>query len=188
MTQSTHYPSATYDGETLFLIEGTLSELQVAQTKASLLAQIEKNSQSKKRNRYSRCSPRMHAMVANSEALVFFDHDDPDKGIYNYNFAAAVGEHILCGVMEHANNFHNGEPVKAVVSRRGDVLFAHAIMQVKTLKFYMPRGEYAGREALFKSRKRTAFWLASLTSISFPVMFYFVRMLDEQKNNISYKV
>lgn len=130
----------------------------------------------------------MHAMVANSEALVFFDHDDPDKGIYNYNFAAAVGEHILCGVMEHANNFHNGEPVKAVVSRRGDVLFAHAIMQVKTLKFYMPRGEYAGREALFKSRKRTAFWLASLTSISFPVMFYFVRMLDEQKNNISYKV
>ncbi|WP_426170511.1 putative type VI secretion system effector [Pseudoduganella sp. R-34] len=180
MTQLTHSQSATYNGETLFLVEGTLSELQIARTTINLLAQIEKDSQAK--NLVSGVAGvvgGMHGMVANSAALALYDGEDM------YNFAAVLGEHIVCGTLEHADQFKNGEPVKAVVSQRGDVLYVHAIMQAKTQQFYMPLSVFAGRRALFKSCMREASRSAMAASIFFLVIFYFMGVYNEENNNIN---
>lgn len=136
---------ANYSGEDFFLVEGTLSELQVARTKVNLLAQIEKNLQAKNlASGVAAAVSGMYGMVANSASLALYDGEDM------YNFAAVVGEHIVCGNFEHADQFKNGDPIKAVVSKRGEVLYVHSIMQAKTQQFYMPLGVFAGSGALFK--------------------------------------
>ena len=137
--------TANYDGEDFFLLKGTLSELQVARTKANLLAQIEKHLQAKNlATGVAAVVSGMYGMVANSAALALYDGEDM------YNFAAVMGEHVVCGTFEHADQFKNGEPIKAVVSKRGEVLYVHSIMQEKTRQFYMPLGVFAGNGALFK--------------------------------------
>ncbi|WP_426344562.1 putative type VI secretion system effector [Pseudoduganella sp. R-32] len=180
MEQSIHSPSATYGGETLFLVEGTLSELQIARTTVNLLAQIEENIQAK--NLASGAAGvvgGMHGMVANAAALTLYDGED------TYNFAAVLGEHIVCGTLEHADQFKNGEPVKAVVSQRGDVLYVHAIMQAKTQQFYMPLSVFAGRRALFKNCMRVAKRSAIAASIFFLAVFYFMGVYGEEHNNLT---
>ncbi|WP_426344564.1 putative type VI secretion system effector [Pseudoduganella sp. R-32] len=179
MTQSTHSPSATYGGETLFLVEGTLSELQIARTTVNLLAQIEKNIQAK--NLVSGVASvigGMHGMVANAAALALYDGEDM------YNFAAVLGELIICGTLEHANQFKNGESVKAVVSQRGDVLYVHAIMQAKTQQFYMPLSVFAGKKAFFKSFMRSAVSGGVSVSIAFVIASYFFGVYDGKFENI----
>jgi len=100
---------ANYGGEDLFLVEGTLSELQVARTKLNLLAQIEKHLQAKNlASGVTGAVSVMYGMVANSAALALYDGEDM------YNFAAVVGEHIVCGTFENADQFKNGEAIKAV--------------------------------------------------------------------------
>ncbi|WP_426170509.1 hypothetical protein [Pseudoduganella sp. R-34] len=54
MTQTTHAPTSIYDGETLFLVEDTLSELQIARTTVNLLANRKKHPGKKLRQRRSR--------------------------------------------------------------------------------------------------------------------------------------
>jgi len=180
MTQSIHSQSSAYSGETLFLVEGTLSELQIARTTVNLLAQIEKNIQAKNlASGIAGVVSGMHGMVANSAALAFYDGEDM------YNFAAVLGEHIICGTFEHADQFKNGEPVKAVVSQRGDVLYVHAIMQAKSQQFYMPLSVFAGKAALFKSCMRVAFWGGTLVSMAFIAMSYFIGVYDGKFKNIS---
>lgn len=179
MTQSTHSPSATHDGENLFLVEGTLSELQIARTTVNLLAQIEKNIQAK--NLVSGVAgvvSDMHGMVANAAALALYDGEDM------HNFAAVLGEHVVCGTLEHADQFRNGEPIKAVVSQRGDVLYVHAIMQAKTRQFYMPLNVFAGKGAFFKHCMRVARWLGIVVSIAFIATFYFSGLYDGKYKNI----
>lgn len=145
MTQTSPTAIASFNGEDLFLVEGTLSELQVARTTVNLLEQIEKNIQRKSlATGIAGVVGGMHGMVANSAALALYDGEDM------YNFAAVVGEHVVCGTFEHADQFKNGEPIKAVVSQREDVLFVHSIMQAKTQQFYMPLGVFAGDRALLK--------------------------------------
>ncbi|WP_426337299.1 hypothetical protein ACN9MY_10720 [Pseudoduganella sp. R-31] len=177
MTQS---PSSMYGGETLFLVEGTLSELQIAHTTVNLLAQIEKDNQVK--NLVSGVAgvvSGMHGMVANTAALTLYDGEDM------YNFAAVLGEHFVCGTLEHANQFKNGESVKAVVSQRGDVLYVHAIMQAKTRQFYMPLNVIAGKGAFLKHCMRVANGLTIATSIACVAAFYSIGLYDGKYKNIN---
>jgi len=173
MAQATHSPSVIHDGEKLFLVEGTLSKLQVARTTVNLLAQIEKNNQTKNLvSGVAGAVSGMHSMVANAAALALYDGEDV------YNFAAVLDEHIVCGTLEHADQFKNGEPVKAVVSQRSDVLYVHAIMQAQTRHFYMPLSIFAGKGAFFKSCMRVANGLAIACSVAFVVMGYFTGFYD----------
>lgn len=144
-------PIANYGGEDLFVVEGPLQALQVARTTVNLLEQIEKNLPAKNlASGVAGVVGGMHGMVANAAALALYDGEDM------YNFAAAVGEHVVCGTFEHADQFRNGEPIKAVVSKREGVLFVHAIMQSQTKQFYMPLGVFAGDRALLKHCMKVA--------------------------------
>ncbi|WP_426322290.1 putative type VI secretion system effector [Pseudoduganella sp. R-43] len=176
---NTDLPLVTFDGEKLFLAEGTLSELQIARTAVNLMAQIEKNSQAKNvASGAAGVVGGMHGVVANAAALALYDGED------TYNFAAALGEHMVCGTLQHADQFKNGEPVKAVVSQRGDIFYVHAIMQAKSGQFYMPPNVFAGKDAFFKSCMRTASRLASAGSILFLAISYFLGLYDGKYENI----
>lgn len=142
---------SNYGGEDLFVVEGPLQALQVARTTVNLLEQIEKNLPAKNlASGVAGVVGGMHGMVANAAALALYDGEDM------YNFAAAVGEHVVCGTFEHADQFRNGEPIKAVVSKREGVLFVHAIMQSQTKQFYMPPGVFAGDRALLQHCMKVA--------------------------------
>ena len=43
-----------------------------------------------------------------------------------YHFAAALDAQFICRTFQHAESIKNGDRIKAVVSKRGDVLFAHS--------------------------------------------------------------
>jgi hypothetical protein len=159
-------PVANYGGEDLFVVEGTLQALQVARTTVNLLAQIEKNLPAKNLAAgIAGVVGGMHGMVANAAALALYDGEDM------HNFAAVVGEHVVCGTFEHADQFKNGESIKAVVSRREGVLFVHAIMQSQTQQFYMPPGVFAGDRALLKHCMKVALGLTLFGWVVFGIIF-----------------
>lgn len=169
----------SHEGEQLFLVEGTLDQLQIARTTVNLLAQIEKNIEAK--NLVSGIAGfigNMHGIVANSAALALYD------GEGMYNFAAVLGEQVICGTFEHADQLKNGELVKAVVSKRGEVLFVHAIMHAKTKQFYMPLGVFAGKGAFFKHCMRVATWLGVAVSTGLLITAYFLGLYDGKYERI----
>jgi hypothetical protein len=130
----------------LFLVTGTLSELQVARSKVNLLEQMEKHLQAK--NALSgavAAASGLYGQAANAVALALYEGEDV------YHFAAALGEQVICGTFEHANFLKEGDPIKAVVSKDAEgVLFVHAIMHAETQQFYMPLNTFSGDGALFK--------------------------------------
>jgi len=159
---TTPTPIANYGGEDIFVVEGTLQALQVARTTVNLLEKIEKNLPAKNLAAgIAGVVGGMHGMVANAAALALYDGEDV------YNFAAVVGDQVVCGTFEHADQFKNGELVKAVVSKREGVLFVHAIMHTKTQQFYMPLGVFAGDRALFKHCMNVAWRFTVLLWIIF---------------------
>jgi hypothetical protein len=145
-----------FDGEELFLVEGTLTELQTARTSVNLLAQIEQRLQAKNlATGIAAAVSGMHGMLANSAMLALYDGEDM------HNFAALVGDHVICGVFEHADRFKNGDKIKAVVSKRGDVLYTHAITNTNSKLLYMPLTTFAGEKAFFRGCMRVA-WRFSI--------------------------
>lgn len=138
--------------EDLFLIEGKLSELQIARSKVNLLEQMEKHLQAKNAlSGAAAAASGMYGQAANAVALALYEGEDV------YHFAAALGEQVICGTFEHANFLREGDPIKAVVSKdEGGVLFVHAIMHAETQQFYMPLNTFAGDGAFFKSCMRVA--------------------------------
>ena len=154
--------------ESLFWVEGKLSELQVSRTTVNLLAQVEKNIQTKSLvTGAAAVLSGMHGALANSATLVFYDGEDV------YNFAAILGDHVICGTFEHGDQFKNGEPVRAVVSRRDGVLYVHAIMQTETKKFYMPVGVAGGDDPFFKHCMNVAGGFSILGSAFLIITGYF---------------
>jgi hypothetical protein len=160
---------ANYGGEDLFVVEGELQALQVARTTVNLLEQIEKNLPAMNLSSgVVGVVGGMHGMVANAAALALYDGEDV------YNFAAVVGEHVVCGTFEHADQFKNGEAVKAVVSKREGVLYVHAIMQSQMQQFYMPVGVFAGDRALLEHCMKVAGGLTLFVWAVFGAIFLFL--------------
>lgn len=111
-----------YD-EVLFLIEGLVSELHVEDGRENLLASVEK--------RYRGASAvagvaaaagDMFGQVGSALMLATYDGEDTE------NFACLIGAHVVCGQFGGASKLKEGDRIRAVVSRRGGVLFAHAMM------------------------------------------------------------
>jgi hypothetical protein len=159
-----------YKGEHLFLVEGTLGELQIAQTTVNLLEQIDKHIKAKSVVAGAAAAlSGLHGLAANTATIALYDGEDA------YNFAATLdeqGEQVICGVFEHANQFKNGDPIKAVVSKRGDVFFAHAIMHANTQQFYMPLNTWAGNGAIFKDCMRTGLRMGTFMAVFCLCIFF----------------
>ena len=153
-----------FNGETLFALEGRLSELQVSETTENLLEQIQGNSREKAAAVGAAAAlAGMANIVASSSALVFYDGED------TYNFAALVnGKDVVCGTFSGAATFENGEAVRFVVAKRGDAYFAHAAYRLKPKVLMIPSMTYNGDQAHFRSCMRTGRNIA----VGFTVLFH----------------
>lgn len=140
-----------FNGEELFVLEGRISELQIAETTENLLAQIQGNSLEKAAAVGTGAAlTGMSNIVASSSALVFYDGED------TYNFAALVnGKEVVCGTFKGAATFENGETVRFVVAKRGDVYYAHAAYRLKPKVLMIPSMTYNGDQAHFRDCMRT---------------------------------
>ncbi|MEO8154052.1 MAG: putative type VI secretion system effector [Rhizobacter sp.] len=142
-----------FEDQALYLIEGTLSELQTARTTINLLEKIDSNIKAKSMVASAAAVlGGMHGMVANSAAIALHDGEE------TYHFAGALDGQVICGTFQHAENIKDGDRVKVVVSKRGDVLFTHAILNIKTQEFYMPMNVFSSSDGLFRHCMRVAFW------------------------------
>ncbi len=159
MTHTTYTEAAPlqFEDQALYLIEGTLSELQVARTTVNLLEQIDRNIRANSLvSGAAAVLSGMHGIVANSAAIALYDGEE------TYHFAGLLDGQVVCGTFQHAENIKDGDRVRAVVSKRGDVLFTHAIMNAKTQEFYMPINVFSSSDGLFGHCMRVASWLTLL--------------------------
>jgi hypothetical protein len=155
-----------YEDQGLYLIEGTLSELQIARTTVNLLEQIDRNVKAKSVVAGAAAViSGMHGMVANSAAIALYDGEE------THHFAGALDGQVICGTFQHADKIQEGDRVKAVVSKRGDVLFAHAIMNAKTQEFYMPINVFSSSDGLFGHCMRVALGATIFGWLFFGIVF-----------------
>lgn len=146
----------TFDGEELFLVEGVLKEFQTSRTTVNLLEQIEKRMKAKNlASGLAAAVSGMHGMLANSAALALYDGEDM------YNFAALFGDQVICGVFDKAHRFKEGDHIKAVVSKRGEILYAHSMMRISDHFTCMPLTTVAGKKAFFRGCMKVA-WRFSI--------------------------
>ena len=164
-----------FNGEELFVLEGRISELKIAETTENLLEQIQGNSREKAAAVGAAAAlTGMANIVATSSALVFYDGED------TYNFAALVnGKDVVCGTFKGAATFENGETVRFVVAKRGDAYFAHAAYRLKPKVLMIPSMTYNGDQAHFRSCMRTGRNIAIGGSILLFASFSIFAFFDE---------
>jgi hypothetical protein len=141
----------SYAGEELFLVEGSLSEVQHAHTRVNLLAQIQSRAQAKNlATGVAAAVSGMHGVLASSAMLALYDGEDM------VNFAGLLGAQVICGTFEKADTFKDGDKIRAVVSKRGEVLSARAVMRERDKMLFMPLSILRGDGAHFRSCMRHA--------------------------------
>lgn len=165
--------------EEMFVVEGKLKELQIARTTENLLEQIEKHARAKGlAGGVGAAAGGMYGMVANAAAVVLYDGEDV------HNFAATIGKDVICGTFRDADRLNEGDDVKAVVSRRGDVLYAHCVLRKKDKQLLMPLMTFAGTKALFRHCMSVAFWGSLFVSIVMAAFFLYFWYADGNDRNI----
>jgi hypothetical protein len=174
--------SLNYEGEELFLVEGTLSEVQHAHTRVNLLEQIEKRALTKNlATGVAAAISGMHGVLASSAMLAMYDGEDM------VNFAGLLGDLVICGTFQKADAFKDGDKIKAVVSKRGDVLSTHAVMRENDKMLFMPLSSVRGAEAHFWSCMKHARNVCLFGWIFFFGMFsFFIFNSEKQKNFTDY--
>lgn len=115
--------TSTLPEEEPFLIEGKLTELHVELGKDNLLAKIDKHYRSKSvATGAAAAVGDLFGQASNAAMLAMYDGEDTQ------NFACLIDGQVMCGQFGGAEMLKEGSSIKAVVSRKGDVLYAHAVM------------------------------------------------------------
>lgn len=106
-----------------FLIEGKLTNLHWELGSANLLAKV---SEHYKRNAVvtgaGAAVGDMFGQVANAAMLAMYDGEDTQ------NFMCLIDDQVACGQFGGAEQLPEGAKIRAVVSRKNDVLYVHAVM------------------------------------------------------------
>lgn len=123
MMESISAQTSTSPEEEPFLIEGKLTELHVELGKDNLLAKIDKHYRSKSvATGAAAAVGDLFGQASNAAMLAMYDGEDTQ------NFACLIDGQVMCGQFGGAEMLKEGSSIKAVVSRKGDVLYAHAVM------------------------------------------------------------
>ncbi|GGY31196.1 hypothetical protein [Pseudoduganella albidiflava] len=143
-------PLATPASET-FVIEGVLADLRVALGRENLLAQISPHYRAGSAAAgLGTALAGFHGQVAAAASVAMYDGEDTE------NFACLIGEEVMCGTFGGASKLPVGKQVKAVVSKRGDVLVAHGILSEDTGLVWV--GHAWGSKAERMANLKLAFW------------------------------
>jgi hypothetical protein len=114
----------SFGGEDLFLVEGKLIEYQFARCPEGLREAIDQ------RGKGDELTPEVRSAV---ERVLDAVSQDGLRGLYEseygYNFVGVLGDEVIYGTFDNAHGFAAGEVIKAVVSRRHGILYAHAMLR-----------------------------------------------------------
>ncbi len=109
--------------DAVFAIEGTLSELHVALGTENLLKRVSQHYKSHAvLTGAGAVVGDLFGQAANAASLAMYDGEDTQ------NFACLIDGQVMCGQFGGAEWLKQGNRIKAVVSKQGDVLYARAIM------------------------------------------------------------
>lgn len=166
--------------EWYFILEGEITEIQTAATTINLLRKIEKNIEEK--NLAGGVAAAINGMpgtLATSAMLSFYDGEDM------HNFVGLVNGEVVCGVFDDADKIRDGDVVKLVVTRRGDVLHVHSLLRIEDSLLLMPLNAYCGERAFLWgcmrfARNMTLFvWI-----VLFSGFFLLIDVSMEKKENL----
>jgi hypothetical protein len=162
-----------YEGEALFLVQGTLSQVQHAHTVVNLLAKFEKHAQTKNlATGAAGAVGDMYGMLANSAMLALYDGEDM------VNFAGLLDGQVVCGSFAKGDTFKDGDTLKIVASKRGDVLYAHAVMREDDKMLFMPLTVVCGVKAHFRHCMKVAWRFTVFAWIFTAITFFFLTKND----------
>jgi hypothetical protein len=141
---------AKFNGETLFLVEGPLSELVASATTGNLLEGLQKRMHRKTTSVEAVAAwVEMQQIVATSASMVFYEGEN------THNFAAFLNNRdVVCGTFNGAETLENGENVRLVVSNRSGAMFVHAVYRLKAKVLLMPSTTFNGDHAHFRACMR----------------------------------
>jgi hypothetical protein len=107
----------------LFLVQGRLSEIHVERDRENLLQKIDQHYKGKAViTGAGAIVGDMFGQAASAASLAMYDGEDTQ------NFACLIDDQVMCGQFGGAEWLAEKHIVKAVVSKQGDVLFSHAVM------------------------------------------------------------
>jgi len=141
---------ATADEASLFLIEGTISNFIRSPSNARLLELIREEGTSSQQ--VADATRALAGLVNDEVTLEKYDRE------YGQHFSCHLGGHVVMGQFSGAFLLNEGDDVKAVVSRSGNTLLAHAIVRPKDELLWLPRATNKGSAALQDGLKKLAFW------------------------------
>jgi hypothetical protein len=111
------------DEPELFLVQGQLSEIHVERDRENLLQKIDRYYKGKAViTGAGAIVGDMFGQAASAASLAMYDGEDTQ------NFACLIDDQVMCGQFGGAEWLSDDHVVKAVVSKQGDVLVAHAII------------------------------------------------------------
>ena len=141
----------------MFLVEGFLSELHVELGTENLLTRIDKHYRGKAvLTAAGAAVGDLFGQAATAASLVMYDGEDTQ------NFACLIDGRVVCGQFGGAEWLKAGRRVKAVVSERGHVLYAIAIMDESEGLLWITHAWGAKAEAA--ANWKIAGWSASFAS------------------------
>lgn len=172
--------AAIFSEELIFTLEGEMTNIQFSRTTVDLLHNIENNIAEKiLAGGVAATINGMPGTLATSAMLSFYDGEDM------HNFAGLVNGEVVCGVFDDADKIRDGDVVKLVVARRGDVLHVHSLLRIEDSLLLMPLNAYCGERAFLWncmkfSRNMTLFvWV-----VLFSGFFLLIDVSMEKKENL----
>jgi hypothetical protein len=120
-------PAVSAPASETFVIEGVITELQVAKGRENLPAQIVPCYRADMAvTSLGEVLGGFHGQIAAEASVAMSDSEDTE------NFACLIDQQVMCGTFGGASKLPVGKKVKAVVSKKGDTLVARAILSEDT--------------------------------------------------------
>lgn len=140
-----------FPDELIFALEGEMRNFHFSRATVDLLHGIEKNIAAKTlAGGVAAAINAMPGTLANSAMLSLYDGEDL------HNFAGLVNGQVVCGVFADVDKIKNGDFVKLVVEKRGEILHVHSLLRIADGLLLMPLNAYCGERAFFWSCMRFA--------------------------------
>ncbi|SEO63405.1 hypothetical protein SAMN05428959_1144 [Duganella sp. CF517] len=157
-----------FDNEEFFILEGKISELQIAKSSQNLLEKIDGRIKGGSIAVGTVAAlTDMHGVLANSLTLSLYDGEDL------FNFAGLVEGYIVFGSFSKADKIKNEDKVRIVVSKRGEALYVHSLLKLEDHLLLLPLMVFSGDKAFFRSCMKFAWRCCLLVWTFLIVCLYF---------------
>jgi hypothetical protein len=89
---------------------------------------------------------------------------------------------IVCGVFEDADKLAAGDKITVVVTKRGELLYIHALQRASDHLFLLPLSAVCGQQAFFQKCMRVAFRMTLLLWLVLGIFSIVFHIVEEPAN------